>query len=85
MNPQVFGIEHLIYIALSIIVAFLIVYFAKKYAKTEKEKTMVIKAAAIILFITIFTNRVVLVFEYETANWMKLITDSVCSKSSYVL
>ena len=54
-------------------------------AKTDKEKTIVIKIAAAILFIIIFTNRLALVFEYEKADWMKLITDSVCSTSSYVL
>ena len=39
----------------------------------------------VILFIIIFTNRLALVFEYDNTNWMKLITDSVCSTSSYVL
>ena len=85
MNPQVFGKEHLIYILVSITVAIIVCILAKRLAKTDKEKTIVIKIAAAILFIIIFTNRLALVFEYEKANWMKLITDSVCSTSSYVL
>lgn len=85
MAPQVFGKEHLIYIAVSIIVAFLACFFSKRYAKTEKAKTIVIKCAAAILFLIIFSNRLALVFEYDNANWKKLITDSVCSTSSYVL
>ena len=85
MNPQVFGKEHLIYILVSITVAIIVCILAKRLAKTDKEKTIVIKIAAAILFIIIFTNRLALVFEYEKADWMKLITDSVCSTSSYVL
>ena len=85
MNPQVFGKEHLIYILVSITVAIIACILAKRLAKTDKEKTIVIKIAAAILFIIIFTNRLALVFEYEKADWMKLITDSVCSTSSYVL
>ena len=85
MNPQVFGKEHLIYILISLTVAFLVLFFSKRYAKSEKAKNLVIKAAALVLFLIIFTNRLALVFEYDTPNWEKLITDSFCSTSSYVL
>ena len=37
------------------------------------------------LFWIIFANRLALVFEHDTPNWQKLITDSFCSTSSYVL
>ena len=85
MNPQVFGKEHLIYILVSIVTAFLTCFLAKRYAKTEKTQRLVIKCAAGILFLIIFTNRLALVFEYGDPNWKKLITDSFCSTSSYVL
>ena len=85
MNPQVFGTEHLIYVAISLLVAFATCFFAKKYAKTEKQKDMVIRIAGAVLFLIIFSNRLALVFEYDTPNWKKLITDSFCSTSSYVL
>ena len=85
MNPQVFGKEHLIYIAISIVVAFLTCFLTKMFIKSEKGKTIVIKSAAAILFLIIFTNRLALVFEYEDVRWIKLLTDSFCSTSSYVL
>ena len=85
MNPQVFGKEHLIYVAVSLLVAFAVCFFTNRYAKTEKEKTFVIKLSAAVLFLIIFTNRLALVFEYDTADWKKLIPDSFCSTSSYVL
>lgn len=85
MNPQVFGKEHLIYISLSIIVALAVCILSKIFIKKEKAKTILIKISGLILFIIILTNRLALVFEYDKANWMKLITDSFCSTSSYVL
>ena len=85
MNPQVFGIEHLIYIMASLLIAFLVCYLSKKYVENEQTQKIVIKVSAAILFIIIFTNRLALVFEHDTPNWMKLITDSFCSTSSYVL
>lgn len=85
MNPQVFGKEHLIYIAISLLVAFAVCFLSAKYAKTEKSKNIILKVAAAILFLTIFANRLALVFEYEDVRWQKLLTDSFCSTSSYVL
>ena len=85
MNPQVFGAEHLIYIAVSILTAFAVFFLAGKFAKTEKARSAIVKISATILFLIIFTNRLALVFEYGEPNWKKLITDSFCSTSSYVL
>jgi len=85
MNPQVFGKEHLIYIVISILVALIVCFLTKRYAVTEKARDWIVKAAAGILFLIIFSNRIVLVFEYGDPNWRKLITDSFCSTSSYVL
>ena len=85
MNPKVFGKEHLIYIFISIITAVVVCLCAKKFAKTEKSQKILIKCAGAILFAIILFNRLALVFERDTANWTKLITDSFCSTSSYVL
>ncbi len=85
MNPQVFGKEHLCYIAACILVAVISCVLTRKYAKTEKAKNWVVRIAGAILFLIIFSNRLALVFEYDDPNWMKLITDSFCSTSSYIL
>ena len=53
MNPQVFGKEHLIYVAVSLIVAFVVCFLSKRYAKTEKAKTFVVKLSGAILFVII--------------------------------
>lgn len=85
MNPQVFGKEHIIYIIVSLLVAAATLFFAKKYAKSEKAQSLVIKCCAGLLFVIIFVNRLVLVFEYGEVDWTELIPDSFCSASSYVL
>lgn len=85
MNPQVFGPEHLTYVAVSILTAAAVFVLTKKFAKTEKAKNVVTKVSAAILFLIIFTNRMALVYEYGEPNWKKLLTDSFCSTSSYVL
>lgn len=85
MNPQVFGTEHLIYIAVSIVTALVVSLLAARFAKTEKAQNAVMRFAGGVLFVIIFANRLALVFEHDTANWQKLITDSFCSTSSYVL
>ena len=85
MNPQVFGKAHLLYIAVSIVTALVVCLLTARFAKTEKAQNAVMKFAGGVLFAIIFANRLALVFEYEEANWLKLITDSFCSTSSYVL
>lgn len=85
MGAKLYGTEHLIYIGLSLIIAFLTIFLSKKFLKDEKQQTLLIKIVAIILFITILTNRIVLVFEYDKPDWTKLLTDTFCSTSSYVL
>ena len=85
MNPKVFGKEHLIYVIISVVLTIAICVLAKVFAKTDKAKKIVVKCAGAILFLIIFANRLALVFEYNRVNWMKLITDSFCSTSSYVL
>lgn len=83
--PKVFGPEHIIYIIVSIIIAFLVCFFAKRFAKSEKAKMITIKIISGILFLIIFINRLVLVFEHNEVTWIDIIPDSICSTSSYVL
>lgn len=83
--PKIFGWEHSIYVVISIILAVVTCIFAKKYAKTEKSQEVLMRCFGGLLFAVIFINRLSLVFEGSEPNWMKLITDSFCSTSSYVL
>ena len=83
--PQIFGWQHSIYVAVSVVFAVVVLVCAKLFVKTDKAKEIVMRCSGALLFVAIFVNRIVLVFEHENPNWMKLITDSFCSTSSYAL
>lgn len=85
MPPKLFGVEHILYIVITTILAIVGLYFAKKYAKTEKSQSAVLKILAGFLFVAIMTNRLSQVFRYETVRWYCIIPDSFCGMTSLVL
>ena len=85
MAPQLFGIEHILYLIISTVVSSAALLLAKKYAKTEKSQQIFLKAVAVLLFIAIVTNRLSQVFRYDTVRWYLIIPDSFCGMTSLVL
>ena len=85
MYPVLYGKEHITYLAVSLVVSLAVCICSAKFAKTEAMQNRIIKIAGLLLFLTIFCNRLVLVFCEGTINWLKLIPDSFCSASSYIL
>lgn len=85
MGPQLFGIEHILYIIITTVVASAGLLLAKKYAKTDKSQTIVLKILAVLLFVAIMTNRLSQVFRYGTVRWYCIIPDSFCGMTSLVL
>lgn len=85
MNPQLFGVEHILYIALSTLLGSGVLLAARKLAKTEKSQVCVLKTLAFLLLVAIATNRLSQVFRYDTVRWYCLIPDSFCGMTSLVL
>ena len=85
MRPQLFGIEHILYIIISTIICSAMLILARKYAKTEKARDIVLKSIAFLLFASILTNRLSQVFRYENVRWYCIIPDSFCGMTSLVL
>ena len=85
MAPQLFGIEHILYIIISTIVASAALLLAKKYAKSEKSKMIFLKILAFLLFAAIMTNRLSQVFRLSEPRWYLIIPDSFCGMTSLVL
>ena len=85
MAPELFGIEHILYIIISTILGGISLFFAYKYVKTEKAQSLFLKVLAIALFISVMTNRVSQVFRYDIVRWYCLIPDSFCAMTSLVL
>lgn len=85
MAPEIFGIEHILYIVISTIVCGGGLIFAYKYAKSEKTQQIILKCIAIALFISVMSNRISQVFRYDTVRWYCIIPDSFCAMTSLVL
>ena len=85
MDLNVFGGVHIIYLLTTFSVSAVGLYFAKKYAKTERSQSIVLKSIAALLLICLVTNRLSLVFRYSTVQWERIIPDSFCGMTSLVL
>ncbi|MBR3891059.1 MAG: hypothetical protein IKJ30_03215 [Bacilli bacterium] len=83
--PRLYGPEHTIYVIVSVLVAIISCVCAKLFIKTDRSKGIFMRCAGGILFLIILLNRIALVFEYGDIDWKELLTDSICSTSSYVL
>lgn len=86
MAPQVYGIEHILYMVITTILAVCGLLLAKKYLKEEKHQNIFLKCLAILLLIAIVANRVSQVFRWGgDPKWHLLIPDSYCGMTSLVL
>ena len=85
MAPQLFGIEHMLYIVITTILGGAGLLLAKKFAKTDKAQRNVLKLLALLLFIAIVTNRLSQVFRYGNVRWYCIIPDSICGMTSLML
>ena len=86
MNPpELFGIEHILYIVISTIVCTTVLLLTKKYAKTDKAVAIVLKSLAAALLVAIMANRLSQVYRYDTVRWHLIIPDSFCGMTSMVL
>lgn len=85
MGPQLFGIEHILYMVITTAIAVVALLLCKKYASTERTQSVVLKVMAALLFVAIVTNRLSQVFRYGQVRWYCIIPDSFCGMTSLVL
>ena len=85
MNPQRYGWQHLTYMAVITILSTVGLIIAKKFAKSEKAKTIVVKSLAGLLLIAIVVNRWSIVFKTNPPEGNWLLPDSLCGMNSAVL
>lgn len=81
--PKVYGWEHFTYLAVCIVVAAAAIFFVRKYAKTEKTLSIVMRAVGGALFACILWNRISLCI--KNSNALTLIPDTFCGISSLIL
>ena len=85
MDLNVFGSVHIIYLLITLPLSALGLYFAKRYAKTDRAQSIILKSIAAMLFIWILINRLSQVFRYSDVRWEQIIPDSFCGMTSLVL
>lgn len=85
MSPQLFGIEHILYIVITTLLGSFVLLLAKGRAVSESAQRRVLKVLAWLLLAAIVTNRVSQVFRYGMVRWYCLIPDSFCGMTSLVL
>ena len=85
MDLRVFGTVHLIYLAITVPLSVLGLFLAKKYAKSEKAQSIVLKSLGGLLLIWIIINRLSQVYRYSDVRWEQIIPDSFCGMTSLVL
>ena len=83
MNPQIFGWEHLTYLAVFIVFMIASLILIKIFVKSEKAKFITIKVVSALLLIFIVWNRIAIAVQYKS--WTNIIPDSFCGMSSLVL
>ncbi len=85
-SPKIFGIEHIIYLVVSTTVVVIALLLAKKFAKTDKAQTIVLKVLAGLLFVSIVTNRISQVYlMYDEVKYILLIPETFCGMNSLLL
>ncbi len=85
MKAELFGMQHLLYIAITTVLCGGGLFLAYKRIKTERAKAILLKCLALLLFIFILGNRLSQVYRYDTVRWYCIIPDSFCGMTSLVL
>ena len=85
MPAVVFGFEHFTYIGITAFAAVIGLLCAKKYARSERARMIILRSLAAALFVAILANRLSQVFRYGDVRWEQIIPDSFCGMTSLVL
>lgn len=83
MNPQIFGWEHLTFLAIFAVFMIVSLIIFKRFLITKKSKIIVVKIFAGILFVCILWSRISIVI--SSGIWTKIFPDYFCGMSSLVL
>lgn len=83
MEVKLYGRDHLIYLALCVVVFAAVILVTQLIAKTEKQKTIVIKSVAGALLFMIVFNRISLAVWKENA--LELLPNTYCGMTSLLL
>ena len=82
---KIFGWQHFVYLAIFTVLTTVGLICAKKFAKTEKSKNIIIKATGVALFLSILGSRLSITFCGSNPQWHHMLPNQFCGMSSLVL
>lgn len=85
MAPKIFGWEHIVFFCIVVTLMITSIILICKYVKTDKTKTMILKIVAGVLLVCVIVNRISVCMKYDPYEWERLIPNSFCGLSSFVL
>lgn len=71
MSPKIFGTEHLVFLAIFVVFMIVSLVLIKKFVKSEKAKSIMVRLVAFVLFAFIAWNRISITV--LRGNWNRLI------------
>ncbi len=83
MYPKLYGWQHLTYLAIFFTIFIATIVISKYFVKSDKQKTILLKSIAILLFILIIINRISIAFRFSDP--AMFIPNSYCGLTSLVL
>lgn len=83
--PKVFGIEHLIYLAIVTVIGLIAIIMFKKYVKSDYAKRRLFLILGIIDLILIIICRIAVCIYLQNNNFIYLIPETICGTTSLVL
>ncbi len=83
MKPEIWGWQHITYLAIFAVIAAVSIFLIKKYVKNEKTLVCILKGVAALLLASVIWNRASIAV--KNSNPMNLIPDSFCGISSFCL
>ncbi len=83
MNPEIFGWEHLTFLAIFVVFMILCLVLFKIYAKSRQVQDIIVRSVGLLLFIFILWNRIAICISNHDAS--HIIPDTFCGMSGLVL
>lgn len=83
MNPEIFGWQHLVYLAVCLVISIASLVCIKIFVKDEKKQDIIVRCIGGLLLAMIVWNRIAIAISNK--NGWNLIPDSFCGMSSLVL
>lgn len=81
--PKVFGVEHIIYVVVFLVILIASIILVIKYIKNDEKKTyLFMRVTGAILLVLIVLNRIAICL--HKGSWLYLIIDSYCGLCSFV-